>query len=647
VAVVESLRRVMRPTEIMTTTYDSSAIEVLTGLEPVRKRPGMYTTTERPNHLAQEVIDNSADEAIAGYADEITVTLHEDNSISVQDNGRGMPVDKHAKEGVSGVEVILTRLHAGAKFSEKSYRYSGGLHGVGVSVVNALSKKLQVWVRRDGNEYTMVFGDGKKKSDLKIVGSVGKKNTGTTVRFWADESFFDSPKYSVPRLKHVMRAKAVLSPKLRMRFISELDPADSEEWYFEDGLTDYLMSELAGNTLLPESPYKGHFKGLDHEVDWAVVWLPEEGDIVGESYVNLIPTAQGGTHVNGFRTGLTEAIREFCEFRNLLPRGVKLAPEDVWARCSYILSVRMTNPQFTGQTKDRLSSREASAFVSGVTQDAFSIWLNNNVADAEKIASVAIDQASTRLKQGKKVERKKLTSGPALPGKLADCTAQDLKRTELFLVEGDSAGGSAKQARDREFQAIMPLRGKILNTWEVDSNEVLSSQEVHDIAVALGVDPGSDKLEGLRYGKVCILADADSDGAHIATLLCALFVKHFRALVVEGHVFVAMPPLYRIDVGKHVYYALDDGEREGRLAQIAAEGLKGKVNIQRFKGLGEMNPPQLRETTMDPNTRRLVRLTLEDAEPAMATIDMLLAKNRAGDRKVWLTEEGNRADVEV
>jgi topoisomerase-4 subunit B len=504
-----------------------------------------------------------------------------------------------------------------------------------------------VWVRRDGNEYTMTFGDGKKKSDLKVIGTVGKRNTGTTVRFWPDDTFFDSPKFSVPRLKHVMRAKAVLSPKLRMRFISEADPADSEEWYFEDGLTDYLLSELAGNTLLPESPYKGHFKGLDHEVDWAVVWLPEEGDIVGESYVNLIPTSQGGTHVNGFRTGLTEAIREFCEFRNLLPRGVKLAPEDVWARCSYILSVRMTNPQFTGQTKDRLSSREASAFVSGVTQDAFSIWLNNNVVDAEKIAAVAIDQATTRLKQGKKVERKKLTSGPALPGKLADCTAQDLKRTELFLVEGDSAGGSAKQARDREFQAIMPLRGKILNTWEVDSSEVLSSQEVHDIAVALGVDPGTDKLEGLRYGKICILADADSDGAHIATLLCALFVKHFRKLVAEGHVFVAMPPLYRIDVGKHVYYALDDGEREGRLAQIAAEGLKGKVNIQRFKGLGEMNPSQLRETTMDPNTRRLVRMTLEDAEPAMATIDMLLAKNRAGDRKVWLTEEGNQAEVVV
>ena len=629
----------------MTTTYDSSAIEVLTGLEPVRKRPGMYTLTERPNHLAQEVIDNSADEAIAGFADEIVVTLHDDGSLSVQDNGRGMPVDKHAKEGVSGVEVILTRLHAGAKFSDKNYRYSGGLHGVGVSVVNALSKKLQVWVRRDGNEYSMAFGDGKKKQELKIVGQVGKRNTGTTVRFWPDESFFDSPKFSVPRLKHVMRAKAVLCPKLRMRFISELDAAESEEWYFEDGLTDYLTSELAGSPIIPEPPFIGHFKGHDHEVDWAVVWLAEDDEIVGESYVNLIPTAQGGTHVNGFRTGLTEAIREFCEFRNLLPRGVKLAPEDVWARCAYILSVRMTNPQFTGQTKDRLSSREASAFVSGVTQDAFSIWLNNHVGEAEKIANIAINQALVRLKQSKKVERKKLTSGPALPGKLADCTAQDLNRTELFLVEGDSAGGSAKQARDREFQAIMPLRGKILNTWEVDSNEVLSSQEVHDIAVALGVDPGSDKLEGLRYGKICILADADSDGAHIATLLCALFVRHFRKLVEAGHVHVAMPPLYRIDVGKHVYYALDDAEREGILARIEAEGIKGKVNIQRFKGLGEMNPSQLRETTMDPNTRRLVKLTLDDQPAAHATIDMLLAKNRASDRKQWLTEEGDKADV--
>jgi topoisomerase-4 subunit B len=628
----------------MTTTYDSSAIEVLTGLEPVRRRPGMYTATERPNHLAQEVIDNSADEAIAGYCDEITVTLHDDGSLSVTDNGRGMPVDKHAKEGVSGVEVILTRLHAGAKFSDKNYRFSGGLHGVGVSVVNALSKKLQVWVRRDGNEYYMWFADGKKKAELKIAGQVGKRNTGTTVRFWPDEKFFDTTKFNIPRLKHVMRAKAVLSPRLRMRFISEVDKADNEEWYFEDGLKDYLLSEIAGATTVPEEPFRSHFKGHDHEVDWAVLWLPEDDEVIGESYANLIPTVQGGTHVNGFRTGLTDAIREFCEFRNLVPRGVKLTPEDVWARCSYILSVRMTDPQFTGQTKDRLSSREASAFVSGVTQDAFSLWLNQNTAEAEAIARVAIEQAMIRLRQGKKVERKKLTSGPALPGKLADCTSQDLGRTELFLVEGDSAGGSAKQARDREFQAIMPLRGKILNTWEVDPNEVLSSQEVHDIAVALGVDPGSSHVDGLRYGKICILADADSDGAHIATLLCALFVKHFRKLVEDGHVYVAMPPLFRIDVGKNVYYALDDREREGTLARIEAEGIKGKVNIQRFKGLGEMNPMQLRETTMSPDTRRLVQLTLDEKQ-AFATIDMLLAKNRAADRKEWLTEEGNKAEV--
>ena len=629
----------------MTSTYDSSAIEVLTGLEPVRKRPGMYTTTERPNHLAQEVIDNSADEAIAGHCDEIVVTLHDDGSVAVADNGRGMPVDRHAREGVSGVEVILTRLHAGAKFSDKSYRFSGGLHGVGVSVVNALSKKLEIWVRRDGNEYFMVFGDGKKKQELKIVGQVGKRNTGTTIRFWPDEKFFDTPKINVPRLKHVMRAKAVLAPGLRLRFISEVDVADSEEWYYENGLPAYLMSELAGLTTIPEMPYVGTFKGSNEEVDWAVVWLPEESDLVTESYVNLIPTSQGGTHVNGFRTGLTEAIREFCELRNLLPRGVKLAPEDVWSHCSYILSLRMTEPQFTGQTKDRLSSREASAFVSGVAQDAFSIWLNNNVADAERIAQVAIASAMTRLRQGKKVERKKLTSGPALPGKLADCTSTDLNLTELFLVEGDSAGGSAKQARDREYQAIMPLRGKILNTWEVDPNEVLSSQEVHDIAVALGVDPGTDDVKGLRYGKVCILADADSDGAHIATLLTALFVRHFRRLVLDGRIHVAMPPLYRIDVGKNVYYALDDHERDGILQRIEAEGIRGKVNIQRFKGLGEMNPLQLRETTMNRDTRRLVQLVLVAEDGADATIDMLLAKNRAGDRKQWLTEEGDKAEI--
>lgn len=631
----------------MTSSYDSSSIEVLTGLEPVRKRPGMYTQTERPNHLAQEVIDNAADEAIAGYCDEIVVTLHEDGSLSVTDNGRGMPVDKHKQEGVTGVEVILTRLHAGAKFSNKNYRFSGGLHGVGVSVVNALSSRLQVWIRRDGNEYTMSFANGDKTSELKVIGSVGKRNTGTTVRFWVDPQFFDSPKFSIPRLKHVMRAKAVLRPRLRMKFISEIDKAESEEWYFEDGLTDYLIQELEGTEMVPPVPFVGHFKGGNEEVDWAVVWLPDDGELVTESYVNLIPTSQGGTHVNGFRTGLTEAIREFCEFRSLLPRGVKITPEDVWARCSYVLSARLSDPQFTGQTKDRLSSREAAAFISGVTQDAFSLWLNRNTELAERIAQVTITSAQARMRVGKKIERKKLTSGPALPGKLADCSSQDLSRTELFLVEGDSAGGSAKQARDRDYQAIMPLRGKILNTWEVDPAEVLGSQEVHDIAVALGVDPGSEKLDGLRYGKVCILADADSDGAHIATLLCALFVKHFPALVRDGRVHVAMPPLYRIDVGKNVYYALDNGERDGILARIEAEGIKGKVNVQRFKGLGEMNPIQLRETTMSPDTRRLVNLTIEDGDSTNSMIDMLLSKNRAGDRKSWITTKGDEAELEV
>jgi topoisomerase IV subunit B len=633
--------------------YDSSAIEVLTGLEPVRKRPGMYTFTDRPDHLAQEVIDNSADEAIAGHCDEMVVTLHEDNSLSVTDNGRGMPVDKHKEEKVSGVEVILTRLHSGAKFSDKSYRFSGGLHGVGVSVVNALSSRLEVWVRREAKEHHMAFADGQKTSELKVVGTVGQRNTGTTVRFWPDPKFFDSPRFSVPKIKHNLRAKAVLAPGLHIRFIHEGVPEDNEDWFYEDGLPAYLMDEMDGAELVPPAPFIGHFRGKDEEVDWAVVWIADEevGDLVAESYVNLIPTPQGGTHVNGYRAGLTEAIREFCEFRDLLPRGVKLAPEDVWARCCYVLSVRMKDPQFTGQTKERLSSREAAAFVAGVTKDACALWLNQHTAEAEKIAHLAIDSAQARLRAGKKVKRKTVTSGPALPGKLADCTSQDLSLTELFLVEGDSAGGSAKQARSREFQAILPLRGKILNTWEVDPNEVLGSQEVHDIAVALGVDPGSNQVDGLRYGKICILADADSDGAHIATLLCALFLKHFRPLVRAGHVHVAMPPLYRIDLGKEVFYALDEREKKGILDRIEAEKKRGKPNVQRFKGLGEMNPLQLRETTMAPETRRLVQLELtgedETDDDADKQMDMLLAKARSADRKEWLMETGNKADVEV
>ncbi len=628
----------------MSSQYDASSIEVLSGLEPVRKRPGMYTQTERPNHLAQEVIDNSVDEAIAGHARRIDITLYKDGSLQVVDDGRGMPVDIHPEEGIPGVEVILSKLHAGGKFSNKNYQFSGGLHGVGVSVVNALSKHLEVWVRRDGKEYNIAFADGNRISALEQIGTVGKRNTGTTLRFWPDPQFFDSPRFSVPRLKHVLRAKAVLCPGLKVTFFDE-NSGESSEWLYEDGLRDYLVDALQGTQILPPEPFLGSFKGDTEAVDWALVWLPEGGESVTESYVNLVPTAQGGTHVNGLRTGLTEAMREFCEFRNLLPRGVKLAPDDVWDRVSYILSVKMADPAFSGQTKERLSSRECAAFVAGVVKDAFSLWLNQHTETGEAIAELAIASAQSRLRAGKKVARKKVTQGPALPGKLADCASADPARSELFLVEGDSAGGSAKQARDKEFQAIMPLRGKILNTWEVDPAEVLASQEVHDIAVAIGVDPGSDKLGGLRYGKICVLADADSDGAHIATLLCALFLRHFKPLVAAGHVYIAMPPLFRIDVGKDVYYALDEAEKQGVIERIKAEKKRGKINVQRFKGLGEMNPIQLRETTLSPDTRRLVRLTIEAGDDTNQLMDMLLAKKRAADRKAWLERKGNLAEV--
>ncbi len=633
----------------MSNQYDAASIEVLSGLEPVRKRPGMYTQTERPNHLAQEVIDNSVDEAIAGHASTIDVILSKDGSLQVSDDGRGMPVDIHPNEGIPGVEVILTKLHAGGKFSGKNYEFSGGLHGVGVSVVNALSKHLEVWVRRGGKEYNIAFADGNKISDLEEVGTVGKRNTGTTLRFWPDPKYFDSSKFSVPRLKHVLRAKAVLCPGLKVSFYDE-KADETTDWYYEDGLRDYLMDALQGLPTLPDEPFMGSFEGNTEAADWAVLWVPfsenrGSGESVGESYVNLVPTAQGGTHVNGLRTGLTEAMREFCEFRNLLPRGVKLAPDDVWDKVSYILSVKMSEPSFSGQTKERLSSRECAAFVSGVVKDSLSLWLNQHTEVGEAIAELAIANAQSRLRAGKKVVRKKITQGPALPGKLADCSSSDPSRGELFLVEGDSAGGSAKQARDKEFQAIMPLRGKILNTWEVDASEVLGSQEVHDIAVAVGVDPGSDNLDGLRYDKVCVLADADSDGAHIATLLCALFLRHFRPLVQAGHIYIAMPPLYRIDIGKEVYYALDEAEKQGVLDRIAAEKLRGKINVQRFKGLGEMNPKQLRETTLAPDTRRLVQLTIEPGDSTNQLMDMLLAKKRAPDRKAWLESKGNLAEV--
>ena len=627
--------------------YGADEITVLKDLEPVQLRPGMYTDTTRPNHLGQEVIDNSVDEALSGYASHIDVILHADNSLEVIDNGRGMPVDIHSTEKISGVELILTKLHAGGKFSNKNYTFSGGLHGVGISVVNALSQRVEIKIKRHGEIYAIAFENGVKVEELTVIGSCPKKQTGTTVRFYPNPKYFDSPRFSVSRLRHLLRAKAVLCPKLTIRFIDHINN-NEETWYYEDGLSDYLSEALKESESLPNPPFIGDVVGETEAVSWALTWLPEGGELLAESYVNLIPTSQGGTHVNGLRNGLFKAMVEFCDIHNLLPKGVKLTAEDVWNRCAYVLSLKIQEPQFAGQTKERLSSRQASSYVDSVIKDAFSLWLNQNVQVGKTLAEMAISSAQSRLRAAKKVVRKKLVSGPALPGKLADCLSQDLTRTELFLVEGDSAGGSAKQARDKEFQAILPLRGKILNTWEVSSDQVLASQEVHDIAIAIGIDPDSDNLEELRYGKICILADADSDGLHIATLLCALFLRHFPQLVKDGHVYVAMPPLYRIDVGKaQVHYALDEAEKEAILHRLASK--KAKLNVQRFKGLGEMNPSQLRETTMDPSTRRLVQLTLDEGDEQTPStfeiMDMMLVKKRSEDRKKWLQERGNEADI--
>ena len=632
----------------MTTNYSAQEITVLKDLEPVQIRPGMYTDTTRPNHLAQEVIDNSVDEALAGFATKVEVILHADQSLEVIDNGRGMPVDIHPTEGVSGVEVILTKLHAGGKFSNKNYEFAGGLHGVGISVVNALSERVDIQVKRNGEVYKIAFENGAKVEELEVIGTCGRRTTGTTVHFKPNPKYFDSKNFSVSRLRHLLRAKAVLCSGLEIKFVDKVNNTE-DVWCYQDGLSDYLTEAVNGFETLPEKPFVGEFKGSTEAVSWALLWLPEGGELIAESYVNLIPTVQGGTHVNGLRQGLLNAMTEYCEFRNKLPRGVKLTADDIWDRCAYILSLKMQDAQFAGQTKERLSSRQSAVFVAGVLKDAFSLWLNQNVQDADRLAEMAISSAQRRLNAAKKVVRKKLVSGPALPGKLADCASQNLEKTELFLVEGDSAGGSAKQARDREYQAILPLRGKILNTWEVASDQVLGSTEIHDIAVALGIDPDNEDLSQLRYGKVCILADADSDGLHIATLLCALFLRHFPKLVQGGHVYVAMPPLYRIDLGKEVFYALDENEKEAILERL--KGKKGTLNVQRFKGLGEMDPSQLRETTMDPNTRRLVQLTydLEEEQDAatLELMDMLLAKKRAEDRKNWLQTNGDQVDLTV
>lgn len=631
------------------TNYNAADLDVLKGLEPVQVRPGMYTDTTRPNHLAQEVIDNSIDEAQAGHATRVTVVLHEDGSLSVNDDGRGMPVDIHPEEGISGVELILTKLHAGGKFSSKNYQYSGGLHGVGISVVNALSKRVEVEVRRDGKVHQIAFENGLKTQDLTVTDKTLKRDTGTAVRFWPDGKYFDSVNFSLPRLLANLRAKAVLSENLHVVLIDEKNDKEYQ-WQFEDGLSSYFNEAVGAEDMLPNPPFLlAHQDAELGEIECVFAWLEEPGNIaVYESYANLIPTTGGGTHVNGLRLGIVEALREFCDFRNLVPRGVKLTPDDAFEGCQFVLSIKIPEPQFSSQTKERLSSRSVSAWIASVVKDQLSLWLNANTEQAEKIAELVINQAQKRLKKAKKVVRKKISSGPALPGKLTDCANQDINQTEIFLVEGDSAGGSAKQARLRDFQAVMPLRGKILNTWEVESGQVLSSQEVHDIAVAVGVDPDSTDLSSLRYGKICILADADSDGAHIATLICALFMKHFRALVENGHVFVAMPPLYRVDCGKQVEYALDAAERDELLARLQQDNATKhkKTSVTRFKGLGEMNPSQLRETTMNPDTRRLVQLVIEDGERAEEMFDKLLAKKRSGDRKTWLEDKGSLAVVD-
>lgn len=626
--------------------YNAQSLEVLEGLEPVRRRPGMYTDTTRPNHLAQEVIDNSVDEALAGYAKTIKVQLYDDGSLSVEDDGRGMPTDIHPEFGQSGIELILTRLHAGGKFSTSNYQVSGGLHGVGISVVNALSERVEVTVWRDGTQFDMAFENGAAVTKLTESVSSNKRKRGTKVRFWVDGSFFDSPKFSVKQLKHNLKAKAVLAAGLTIEFTDDINN-DKVVWQFTDGVVEYLNEQLDGLETLPPEPFYFTYDAKKDEragITFALSWLPEGGTPIQESYVNLIPTAQGGTHVNGLRTGILEALREFCEIHNLLPRNVKLTGEDVWDGVNYILSLKFSEPQFSGQTKERLSSREAAGAVQAQAKDAFSLWLNQHAELGAQIAELAISKAGRRLKSAKKVARKKITQGPALPGKLADCRGNLRDGAELFLVEGDSAGGSAKQARDRHFQAILPLRGKILNTWEVSPDTVLSSQEIHDIAIAIGVDPASEDLSELRYDKICILADADSDGLHIATLICALFVKHFPTLVDAGHLFVAMPPLYRIDIGKEVHYALDESELEHILSNVPGNK---KPQITRFKGLGEMSAEQLRDTTMNPDTRRLVQLDMDDMHLTNSVMDMLLAKKRSADRKYWLETKGDLADIVV
>ena len=625
--------------------YDSKAIEVLLGLDPVKKRPGMYTDTSCPNHLIQEVLDNSVDEALSGYCRRIKVNLYKDNSVEVSDNGRGMPVDVHPEHKLTGVELIMCKLHAGAKFSGEDYGFSGGLHGVGVSVVNALSTKLNVKIKRDSKEYEINFSAGDKDNDLKSIGDVGATNSGTTIRFYPDKQYFETLEINKKSLKHLLKAKAVLCPGLQIDYFDE-KKNERIKWIFDEGLSDYLDEFSGCNEKLLDETIILSKTSDDQALDVAVNWTEEaSNNLLKETYVNLIPTALGGSHLNGFKSGLLEAIKEFCDYRNLIPKGIKINSDDILANCIFVISSKLKNPQFAGQTKERLDSKDHMSFVSSSTKDSLSIWLNQHTEEGEKIADLAIAAAQKRIKSSTKVDRKKTFKGPALPGKLSDCNCDNIEESELFLVEGDSAGGSAKQARDRRFQAIMPLRGKILNTWDLESADIIKSQEIKDLATAIGSLPGDTDISNLRYGKICILADADSDGLHIATLLCALFLRHYKNLVTSGKIFVSMPPLYRIDAAKEVFYALDENEKESIVKKIKKQNSKIKIDIQRFKGLGEMNPSQLRETVMKPESRRLVQLTLSSSDNANSVFDLLLSKKRAPDRKEWLEKKGNLAEI--
>ena len=622
-------------------TYDSKAIEVLSGLDPVRKRPGMYTDTSCPNHLIQEVLDNSVDEAIAGHCSNIKVKICKDGKIQVSDDGRGMPVDIHPEHKVSGVDLILCKLHAGAKFSGDEYSFSGGLHGVGVSVVNALSEDLKVKIKRDSKEFEMHFNNGNKKKELKVIGDVGARNTGTTITFKPNDKYFESDQIKIKELKHVLKAKAVLCPGLTIDFHHE-KKAEKIKWFFEDGLKSYLEDSSMGLDLILNDSIVSSKDSKNQEVDFVINWTSKAiKNKLDETYVNLIPTAQGGSHLNGFKSGLLEAMKEFCDIRSLLPKGLKINADDVICNATFVVSSKLQNPQFAGQTKERLDSKDHMAFVSSSTKDIFSIWFNTHTEEGERIAELAIAAAQTRAKASSTVERKKTFKGPALPGKLSDCNSEDLNETELFLVEGDSAGGSAKQARERSFQAIMPLRGKILNTWDLQSDEIIKSQEIKNLSTAIGVLPGNSDISGLRYGKICILADADSDGLHIATLLCALFLRHYKSLVQDGRIYIAMPPLYRVDCGKEVLYALDEQQKDMVVKEFKNKKRNSKINIQRFKGLGEMNPSQLRETVMDPKSRQLVRLSISATDNANAMMDLLLSKKNAPARKEWLEKKGS------